>query len=120
MKKFLKVGCFIFSFVVALGLIPSCINAASDGAPAGYLRFIDFTTLNTLDPNSKWQKEELYELLEDTLSEDLSDSSNCEQVWHFKAKDIKKTVRPWCLSHDKSQETNEAFLIDFADFRDNE
>ena len=75
----------------------------------GYTRFIKYKYLDTLDPNSKWRQKTLYSILEKALKNDLSDTSESQQVWHFSSEDY-DTVHEWCLDNDKGEQTNKDFL----------
>lgn len=75
----------------------------------GYLRPIKVDYLDTLEENSKWREEPLNSQLEEALENDLTDTSECEQVWEFSADDYEE-VREWCLDNPKGTETNKEFL----------
>lgn len=80
----------------------------------GQLRFIKLDYFETLSENSKWRFGTLKDRLLSALSEDLSDTSNCVQVWHFSAEDYVK-AHEWCLENKKGRETNIAFFAQFKD-----
>lgn len=84
--------------------------------PVGHFRFISLDFFDTLMPNSKWREGELKDLLMSVLSDDLSDTTGCAQVWVFTPEDYEE-VHEWCLNHDKGEETNKEFLEIFGDKR---
>lgn len=70
---------------------------------------------DSLEPNSKWREEPLKSELKEALENDLTDTSECEQVWEFSAEEIMGTddepgVKEWCLENPKGTDTNNAFL----------
>lgn len=71
---------------------------------------------DSLEPNSKWREEPLKSKLKNTLKNDFSDTSECEQVWAFSAEEYEE-AREWCLNNPKGKETNNAFLEEFQDNR---
>ena len=79
----------------------------------GYLRFIKDGFFENLDATSKWRLGSLKTLLQAVLSNDLSDLSGCEQVWHFTADEYEE-AREWCLSRGKGSKTNKDFLTKYA------
>ena len=89
-------------------------SAASASADYGYLRPIKAGYLNTLEETSKWREGALKDQLETVLDDDLTDTSDCEQVWEFSAEEY-EAVREWCLNNSKGKETNTAFLVEFAE-----
>ena len=80
---------------------------------SGFIRFINSRYLETLIENSKWRLEPLKNLLLSIFSNDLTDTSGCEQVWEFKAEDY-DDVHDWCLTHDKGEQTNKEFINEFG------
>ena len=78
---------------------------------------------DSLEPNSKWREEPLNSKLREVLGNDLSDTSDCEQVWEFKANPENEgeasydDVHEWCLENLKGEETNTNFLTEFANNR---
>ena len=86
-------------------------------AMSGYFRFIENRYLETLDGNSKWRGSILNELLRNVLSYDFSDTSSCQQVWHFTPEEY-EDIREWCLDQEKGTETNKEFLNKFSGYRD--
>lgn len=118
MKKILRLSLCVFVMIL------SCLNFLVPVSAKNYIRRIDLNNIHTLSDTSKWRKVELYKLLINTLSEDLSKNSNCEQVWYFPAEaDLDKgyksceDIRKWCLEYDKNSETNQKFLTDFCENR---
>lgn len=90
----------------------------------GYLRSINLRNVDTLNKSEKWtqvpdEKPEWSELndpdatlqehLKTVLDDDLTDTSDCEQVWEFSSDEFEE-VKEWCLDNPKGTETNKKFL----------
>lgn len=105
-----------FALLITLfisGLYQSSVSASGYlGENDKYLRFIKTDYLDTLSLNSKWRFGALHNLLRDTLEDDLTDSSSCEQVWHFSADEYEQ-AREWCLKARKGSITNLKFITEF-------
>lgn len=112
MSKSIKIGATLLAIVLFVSMF-SVFSVAASASSTSYLRFIQLRHLDTLDENSKWRQEPLKSKLINALSDDLSDTKNCEQVWEFSADEYEK-VHEWCLEHDKGEQTNEEFLKEFA------
>lgn len=83
---------------------------------SGYLRFIKDKYFETLPAESKWRSGLLRTILLDVLSADLTDPSDCTQVWRIPADEF-ENIHEWCKDHDKGSETNKDFLSVFGKYR---
>lgn len=110
----------ILPCLVVVALLVAFGSVAVSASSTGSLRFIQLQYLDTLNEDSKWNQEPLKSKLINALSNDLSDTNNCEQVWYFPAEPDPESgyksfeeVHNWCLEHDKGEQTNQAFLDEF-------
>lgn len=89
------------------------VTVLDNTGPTGYIRFISYDYLNTLQEKSKWRLVDvLKDRLEATLSKNPSDE-NAQQVWHFDASDI-QDIKEWVDESDGAGKTREEQNAEFS------